>query len=192
MRARALVAAAVAATLLLAGCTSRDGIAGGNTGGYISGDGTIMQVDARDRAEPPAWSGETDTGEAVSSDQLSGEVVVLNFWYAGCPPCREEAPELEQLAGEFADRAVFLGVNTRDSAAAARAFAEDFGVSYPSILDRETRSVLSAFAADVPPSAVPTTLVLDAEGRVAVRISGAIPSVGTVGDLIEDVLAEGA
>lgn len=190
MSRRRLRMLAVAATLLLAGCTSQDGIAGGDTGGYISGDGTIVQFQADERGDAPQWSGETDTGESVSSEQFAGEVVVLNFWYAGCPPCREEAPELQQLADEFDGRARFLGVNTRDSAAAAQAFARTFGISYPSILDKSTRDVLSAFAADVPPSAVPTTLVLDTEGRVAVRISGSIPSVGTVSDLVDEVLAE--
>ena len=70
------------------------------------------------------------------------------------------------------------------------AFEREFGVSYDSILDVSTRDVLSAFAGQVPPSAVPTTLVLDAEGRVAARISGMIPSATTLGDLIDEVLGE--
>lgn len=187
---RRMAALVAASALLLAGCTTQDGIAGQNGGGYVSGDGTIVQLAADDRAEPVEFSGTTDTGEQLGSAELAGEVVVLNFWYAGCPPCRDEADELQELSERFAGDAVFVGVNTRDSAATALAFAESFGVEYPSILDRDTRAVLSAFAADVPPSAVPTTLVLDVDGRVAARISGRIPSVGTVADLIDDVLAE--
>jgi thiol-disulfide isomerase/thioredoxin len=181
--------AIVAAVLLLAGCTSRDGIAGEDGGGYVSGDGTVLIVPAADRSEVPAWGGDTVDGRSVDSADLDG-VVVLNFWYAGCPPCRAEAPDLEEVFQEYGDRVTFLGVNVRDSAATASSFEREFGVTYDSILDVSTRDVLSAFAGQVPPSAVPTTLVLDAEGRVAARISGMLPSATTLGDLIDDVLDE--
>lgn len=182
-------ALALVAVLVLAGCTSQDGIAGEDGGGYISGDGTVLQIPAADREEVPAWGGETSHGENVDSADLDG-VVVLNFWYAGCPPCRVEAPDLEEVYQEFSDELTFLGVNVRDSAATANSFEREFGVSYDSILDVSTRDVLSAFAGEVPPSAVPTTLVLDAQGRVAARISGQVPSATTLADLIDDVLAE--
>jgi thiol-disulfide isomerase/thioredoxin len=184
---RLLVVAAAA--LLLAGCTSRDGIAGEDGGGYVSGDGTVLLVPAADREEVPAWGGDTVDGQSIDSTRLDG-VVVLNFWYAGCPPCRVEAPDLEEVFQQYGDQVTFLGVNVRDSAATASSFEREFGVSYDSILDVSTRDVLSAFAGQVPPSAVPTTLVLDAEGRVAARISGMLPSATTLGDLIDDVLSE--
>jgi thiol-disulfide isomerase/thioredoxin len=185
---RMLVVAAVAA-VVLSGCTSQDGIAGENGGGYISGDGSVLTIPAAEREDVPEWGGETVDGETVDSADLDG-VIVLNFWYAGCPPCREEAPDLEQVFQEYGDEITFLGVNTRDTAPTANSFETDFGVSYDSILDLKTRDVLSAFAGDVPPSAVPTTLVLDADGRVAARISGMIPSATTLTDIIDDVLAE--
>lgn len=181
--------AVAAAVLLLAGCSSRDGIAGQDSGGYISGDGTVLQIPAADRVDVPGWGGETVDGETVDSADLAG-VVVLNFWYAGCPPCRVEAPVLEEVHQEYRDRITFLGVNVRDSAATASSFEREFGVSYDSILDVTTRDVLSAFAGQVPPSAVPTTLVLDGRGRVAARISGQIPSAETLADIVDDVLAQ--
>lgn len=184
-----VVVPVVAAALLLAGCASQDGIAGEDVGGYISGDGSVLIIPAADRDEVPAWGGETVDGETVDSADLDG-VVVLNFWYAGCPPCRDEAGDLEEVATDYVDRLTFLGVNIRDSAPTAASFEAEFGVTYDSILDAQTRDVLIAFAGDVPPSAVPTTLVLDADGRVAARISGRIPSVGTLADIIDDVLAE--
>lgn len=186
---RRVLAVAAVATLLLAGCTSRDGIAGQNGGGYISGDGSVLLIDADDRVDVPEWGGDTVDGATVDSADLDG-VVVLNFWYAGCPPCRQEAPDLEEVYLEYADRLTFLGVNTRDSASTASTFEDEFGVSYDSILDVTTKDVLLAFAGDVPPSAVPTTLVLDAQGRVAARISGMLPSPGTLADILDDVLAE--
>lgn len=189
MRRWVVPVAAVAILFALAGCTSQDGIAGQDGGGYISGDGTVLTVPVDQRNEVPGWGGETVDGERIGSGDLDG-VVVLNFWYAGCPPCRAEAPDLEAVAQQYADEVTFLGVNTRDSAATAASFEREFGVTYDSVLDVTTRDVLSAFAGDVPPSAVPTTLVLDAEGRVAARVSGAIPSRTTLTDLIDDVLAE--
>mgnify|MGYP001235047314 CR=1 FL=1 len=186
---RRLVPVALAALLALSGCASNDGIAGQNTGGYISGDGSVLLVAPDDRVDVPAWGGETVDGETVDSVSLDG-VVVLNFWYAGCPPCRVEAPDLEAVHLEYADRVTFLGVNIRDAAETAASFEREFGVTYDSILDVATKDVMLAFAGDVPPSAVPTTLVLDADGRVAARISGLLPSQKTLGDILDDVLAE--
>jgi len=186
---RRMLVPVVAAALLLAGCTAQDGIAGQDGGGYISGDGSVLIIPAADRDEVPEWGGETVDGETIDSAALDG-VVVLNFWYAGCPPCRDEAADLEEVATDYAGQLTFLGVNIRDSAPTAASFEDEFGVGYDSILDAETRDVLLAFAGDVPPSAVPTTLVLDADGRVAARISGRIPSPGTLADIIDDVLAE--
>ena len=184
------VAVVLAASLLvLAGCASDDGIAGQDGGGYISGDGTVLIIPAADRSEVPAWGGGTVDGEIIEGADLDG-VVVLNFWYAGCPPCRVEAPDLQAVHDQYSDEVTFLGVNTRDSAATASSFEKEFGVEYDSILDVGTRDVLSAFAENVPPSAVPTTLVLDAEGRVAARISGLLPSQTTLSDILDDVLAE--
>lgn len=185
-----VLAVAVSATLLvLAGCTAQDGVAGENGGGFISGDGTVLVVAPDDRTDVPDWGGETVDGATIDSAEIDG-VVVLNFWYAGCPPCRKEAPLLEEVYQEYQDRITFLGANVRDSAATARTFEEEFGVQYDSIIDTETRDVMTAFAGQVPPSAVPTTLVLDAQGRVAARVSGLLPSAQTLADLIDAVLAE--
>jgi thiol-disulfide isomerase/thioredoxin len=179
----------VAAVLLLVGCASDDGIAGEDGGGYISGDGTVLIIPAADRADVPDWGGDTVDGAVIDSADLDG-VVVLNFWYAGCPPCRVEAPDLQAVFEDYAADVTFLGVNIRDSAPTAASFEKEFGVAYDSILDVSTRDVLSAFAGQVPPSAVPTTLVLDADGRVAARISGLLPSQTTLADILDDVLAE--
>jgi thiol-disulfide isomerase/thioredoxin len=185
---RALAVAAAASLLLIAGCTSTDGIAGEDGGGYISGDGTVLVIPVAERADVPAWGGDTVDGERIESAELDG-VTVVNFWYASCPPCRVEAPDLEAVHQDYPD-VTFVGVNIKDSAANAGAFEKEFGVSYDSILDVTTRDVMSAFAGEVPPSAVPTTLVLDPEGRVAARISGQLPSATTLADILDDVLAE--
>lgn len=182
----------------LTGCTSQgsqlaDDYKAGAGGGYVSGDGTVRVVAEGERDAAIAFAGDTDTGESVSSDDLTGRVVVLNFWYAACPPCRTEAPDLVALAEGYADDDVdFLGVNVQDSAATARSFAARFGIPYPSILDAAENDVQLAFAGEVPPNAVPTTLVIDRQGRVAARFSGLIQSPSTLGDVIDDALAEPA
>jgi thiol-disulfide isomerase/thioredoxin len=184
----------VASALLLAGCSNdplADQYLSGDGKNYIAGDGTVTEVDAGSRQQPVEFAGTTAEGNAVSQKDYEGQVVVLNFWYASCAPCRVEAPDLAKLSAKYDGKgASFLGVNVRDSAATANSFEREFGVSYDSILDVSTRDVLSAFAGQVPPSAVPTTLVLDGQGRVAARISGQVPSATTLADIVDDVLAE--
>ena len=84
----------------------------------------------------------------------------------------------------------FIGVNILDQAPTALAFAEEFGVTYPSIMDVMSGSVRLSFAGQVAPNAVPTTLVLDADGRVASRISGLLTDPSILQGMIDDVLAE--
>jgi thiol-disulfide isomerase/thioredoxin len=189
------VAIALVGAAVLSGCTANDDLANqyreGTGQGYISGDGAYTVIAQADRGEPVTFSGEIESGDSVSSDDYLGEVLVVNFWYAGCPPCRLEAPDLEALAQQFApDGVSFLGVNIYDQAPTAMSFAEEFGVTYPSILDVNDGSVRLAFAGQVAPTATPTTLVLDQQGRVAARISGLVSEPSVLRSMISDVLAE--
>jgi peroxiredoxin len=191
---RALLAAtAVAATLVLAGC-SNDPLAQqyleGSNKNFISGDGAVTEVAAADRGEPVEFAGTDENGEPVSSSDYAGKVVVLNFWYAGCAPCRAEAPDLQKLNTEFEGQDVaFLGVNVRDQASTAVSFAETFGVTYPSVIDTDGAMQL-AFTGTVAPNAVPTTLVLDKEGRVSARILGQLTEASILATLVKSNLDE--
>ncbi|WP_439563932.1 TlpA family protein disulfide reductase [Microcella sp.] len=191
----AVIALALVGVAILTGCTANDSLAeqyrAGTGQGYISGDGAYTVIAAADRGEPIDFAGVIENGDAVSSDDYRGEVLVVNFWYAGCPPCRLEAPDLEALAQQFApDGVSFLGVNIYDQAPTALSFAEEFGVTYPSILDVNDGAVRLAFAGEVAPTAVPTTLVLDQQGRVAARIAGLVSEPSVLRSMISDVLAE--
>jgi len=185
---------AVLAALLLAGCSSdplADLNSEGSDKGYIAGDGTVQTFEPEAREEPVEFSGTTDEDEEFDSSDELGEVVVVNFWYAQCPPCRAEARDLEALSERFeADGVQFVGVNTRDEAGTARSFATEFGVSYPSILDYQDAGVQLAFSSNIPPNAVPTTLVLDREGRVAARILGQVTEPSILDTIIRDTVAE--
>ena len=80
----------------------------------------------------------------------------------------------------------------RDQAANAASFEEKYGVTYPSILDVDDGEVQLAFAGPVPPAAVPTTIVLDREGRVAARVLGQLKDASILEAIIDDLLDEPA
>ena len=179
----------------LAGC-SNDPLAeqyrAGDNKGYIAADGfQTVEIAAADRGEPVVFDGTTATGDTVDSTDFAGTVVVVNFWYAGCGPCRAEAGDLEKAQAAFeGDDVAFLGINTSDSAASAVAFADKYGVTYPSLLAAQDGAVKLAFAQRTPISATPTTLVLDKEGKVAARIIGQLPDASILTALVRDALAE--
>ena len=173
--------------LLLTGCASA---ATGEVGqNYVSGDGTVTEFASGNRGEPVDFAGVTDANTEVAARDYRGEIVVINFWYASCPPCRVEAPWLQQLSDEFeSDGVIFLGVNIRDGAETSLAFAQKFGISYPSIIDTDG-AVALAFAGIASPTAVPTTVVLDRDGRPSARIVGLLKK-STLKSLIQSALDE--
>jgi thiol-disulfide isomerase/thioredoxin len=179
--------------ITLAGCT-QDPLAQqyreGSSKNYIAGDGTVTEFAKSERPSFDAWSGETESGFFLESESLLGSVVVMNWWYAACAPCRAEAPDLAALSQEFEDQGVqFVGVNVRDSAETALAFDRRFGITFPSVLDAQSGEVSLAFTGVVSPQAVPTTLVIDKEGKVASRILGRIDA-SILRTLIESVVSE--
>jgi thiol-disulfide isomerase/thioredoxin len=187
-------AIALVTTLALAGCSNdplADQYADGSGQGYISGDGAYTEIPESAREAPVVFGGVDESGASVSSDDFAGEVYVVNFWYASCPPCRSEASDLKALSEQYGD-VPFLGVNISDSADVALTFAKKFGIEYPSIIDANSASVQLAFAGAVAPNAVPTTLVVDSEGRVAARISGIIRDPSILASMIDSVVAEGS
>lgn len=180
---------ACSAALGLAGCAQgpRDGDVVDQ--GYQSGDGSVRTWAPDDRGDPVTLRGTDFEGQPVDTEAWRGEVVVVNTWYASCPPCRKEAPDLVALATDREDDGVrVLGLNSTDDAGAAQAFQRTFSVPYPSIEDRDG-SVVAALQGVVPVQAVPTTVVLDRQGRVAARVLGLVEE-STLTPLVDDVLAE--
>ncbi|MCT1606973.1 TlpA family protein disulfide reductase [Nesterenkonia massiliensis] len=191
---RALAAAVMISALALTACGSdNDDLAqrASNDGtNYVAGDGSVQEYAPENRGEPVEFESTLFDGSEVSPERWAGEVTVINFWYAACAPCRVEAPDLQAIHEEFDDEGVqFYGVNTRDTQATAEAFERNFGITYPSMEDRSGQ-VMMAMTSYVPPSAVPTTLVLDREGRVSARVLG-IAEPGTLRALITTALEEG-
>jgi peroxiredoxin len=194
-RLLAVAAAAAVAAVALSGCT-QDPLAAefraGDNKRYIAGDGTYTEVPLAERAAPVDFSGTLSDGTEISSDDYRGSVTVVNFWYAECPPCRLEAADLQAASEEHAPDGVrFLGVNTRDQAPNVDSFDATYGITYPSVLDVEDTSMQLAFAGTIAPNAVPATIVLDRQGRVASRVLGQIDP-GVLRALVTDTVAEAA
>ncbi|GAA1166888.1 TlpA family protein disulfide reductase [Nesterenkonia sandarakina] len=192
-RLSALAAVALASMLALAGCSSANDElsqrAQNDGTNYVAGDGSVQELAVADRGEPVQFESTLFDGSPVGPERWEGEVTVINFWYAACAPCRVEAPDLADLHAEFEDEGVqFYGVNTRDTQPTAEAFERTFGIEYPSMEDR-SGEVMLAMTDYVPPSAVPTTLVLDKQGRVSARILG-IAEPATLRALIDTALDE--
>ena len=159
----------------------------GTNKNYISGDGSVTEFRG-ELVSGAAWESTTFDGQQLSSKSLLGHVTVLNFWYAGCAPCRAETPDLAKIATQYEPKGVYVvGVNVRDTAATALAFARTHKLNYPSVIDIESGSVVQAYTGVVSPSAVPTTLVINAKGQVTARVLGKFEP-GTLRSLIDTAL----
>jgi thiol-disulfide isomerase/thioredoxin len=175
---------AVGLGLAATGCTSLQG-----TGdkGYVTGDGAIHQVAVADRGQPVAFSGRSLDGAHLSLAELRGKPTVVSVWWANCPPCRKEAPLLVGAQRELGDIAHFVGVDVRDSGTAGpKTFQDQFGVTWPSFYSPGGEALL-AFPGTLSPNTIPATVVLDAQGRVAASIIGAVPSQTTLVEMVRQV-----
>jgi peroxiredoxin len=184
--------AGILAMAFLAGCTQNPSFGSdGNQTGYVSGGGVYTEIKPADRKPAEAFTATLDTGKKITSTELLGKVHVLNFWFAGCGPCRVEAARLEKAYDHYNGAIPFVGVNTFDSAPTAQAFEAAHKVTYPSVIDATTTSVQYAYSGFVPPDAVPVTLVIDQHGRVAARVTGIVEQTSILTDLVDRVVSEG-
>lgn len=181
---RARLVLACAALVLVAACGG--GIGDRGSDGYINGKSSIRTVDPGDRVKGPVLEGDDLDGRPLSTTDFAGETIVVNVWGSWCAPCVKEAPVLSAVSKEYADKGVqFVGVDVRDNVNAAKSFNRKYDVTYPSIDDR-SGSTLLGFAESLPSQAIPTTWIIDAEGRVAVRILGEVTRT-TLSDLVDYV-----
>jgi thiol-disulfide isomerase/thioredoxin len=189
-RLRAGVAAGV--LVLLAGCTTTgadEGTRSSGQEGYVGVAGNLTRIAPADREVLPTVSGTSLDGKPLSTADHRGQVVVVNVWGSWCAPCRAEAPALQKASEATEGRAQFLGITTRDNdPAQARAFVRAFGIGYPSIYDPDGKALL-VLAGTLPPSAIPSTLIIDEQGRLAARVLGEISEL-TLVTMVDEVAAE--
>ncbi len=185
-----LVLLVAAVVLMITGCTTNtadEPTRSSGENGYVGVPQQLTQIKPADRKQAPKASGpELGTDKTISTDDYDGKVVVINVWGSWCPPCRKEGPDLQQASERTKGKAQFVGITSRDATPAAPlAFVRSNKITYPSIFDPDG-ALLLTFAGEVPPSAIPSTLILDTEGRIAVRILGPITETTLVA-MIDDV-----
>lgn len=164
-RAAGILLAALAAVALIAamvGYTRRveSGMAEAPAGSRVA----LM----KDRVDVPTFTASDLDGRTVSTAALRGKVVIVNFWATWCPPCREEIPDLIALQNKYKDRLQVIGI-AQDSGSVeeVRAFAARNGMNYPTVLS--TPEIEQIFPGV---SALPTTFILDRDGRLAQKHVG--------------------
>lgn len=182
---------AAVAALLLSACGSGGTSGGGGETNFVAGADGIDTAGKGDRAAAPDLSGKTIDGGQLDVADYKGKVVVLNVWGSWCAPCRAEAKNLEKVYQDTKDQGVqFVGINTRDtSTGPALAFEKEFGVSYPSLYDPTGRLMLRFEKGTLNPQAIPSTLVIDRDGKVAARTLQPL-SEEKVREMLDPVLAE--
>ena len=180
--ARWAVGVAAAALLLgAAGCTPGPQLGGGPGQGRRPEGLRLRRRRGRDdpgrrsAATPVELTGTMLDGTAWDIASTRGKVLVLNVWGSWCAPCVAEAPDLQKTWAELAGR---QGAGRSSSAStsartrpAGAAFAKKAGITYPSLSDESGVAIL-ALQGKAP--TVPTTLVLDTEGRIAARVNGPV------------------
>ena len=153
------------ACVLVASCSTGDPAASGATEIGVAGQ-TVQLL--RDPAPVADFSVTDLNGRTISFADLKGKVVLVNFWATWCPPCRAEIPDLIRLQEKYRDHLVVLGISEdEDGVDAVKAFVAEHKMNYPVAM---TRPELAKIFRGV--SALPTTFVIDRDGKLAQRHVG--------------------
>ncbi|ANS67114.1 hypothetical protein SLINC_4890 [Streptomyces lincolnensis] len=190
-RAVLLTATAAAAALTLAACGSGGTSGGGGDTNFVTGNNGIDTVAAGKRTQAPDLSGKTIDGKQLDVAGYKGQVVVVNVWGSWCGPCRAEAKYFAKVSKAYDGKGVqFVGINTRDtSTGVAVAFEKDYGITYPSLYDPTGKLMLRFKKGTLNPQLIPSTLVLDREGKIAARALQPLAEEDLLG-MLKPVLAE--
>lgn len=192
---RALPAVVIlAAALALTACSSdsKGKSGGGGDTNFVTNTGGIATVAKGERKAPNELAGETLDGKRLDVADLKGKVVVLNVWGSWCAPCRAEAPHFAKVSKEYKAKGVeFVGINTRDSDGRDKpiAFETDYGITYPSFYDPTGKIILHGFPKGSLPQGIPSTIVLDRDGKIAARSLMALDE-ARLKSMIDPLIAE--
>ncbi|MFF3564409.1 TlpA family protein disulfide reductase [Streptomyces sp. NPDC002574] len=193
LRGAAALAGATAFALAATACSTSTASSNGTGNGsnYVGGTGEISTIAQGHRTAAPELSGKTVDGAQLSLADYKGKVVVVNVWGSWCPPCRAEAPHLAEVAKQTKAQGVeFVGINTRDlQTAQAKAFEKEFDIPFPSLYDPAGDLLLRFPKGSLNPQAIPSTLILDRQGKIAVRALKEL-SAGELHKALDPVVAE--
>ena len=165
---RSLVIAAVAIPVLaFLAILAWASVTSGPARGGLAVNNSIVELDAGGETAPDFTLALIGGGE-VDSQELRGQVVMVDFWASWCPPCREEAPVLAQVYAEYRDRGVeFVGVNLWDNAGDADVFLQQQGHEYPNGVDVDGKIAISYGV-----RGIPEKFFIDQDGRIVRKFSG--------------------
>jgi peroxiredoxin len=174
---RRTLPAVLASAALLTGCSTGPGAVDVSNGGqfrFVAATPAGEVIPEGDRESAPDFGGTLLGGGDWTSDELAGQIAVLNFWGSWCPPCRVETSQFQEVYTEVRDEDVaFVGLNVKETDEQfAQAFVDSEGIEFPSLYD-PAGEVALAFR-DYPANAIPSTIVLDREGRVAAVYTGEV------------------
>lgn len=190
-RAALLGAGAAVAALVLSACSSGGTSGGSGNTNFVTGSDGIATADKGERQDGPKLEGETLTGKHLDVDDYKGKVVVLNVWGSWCSPCRAEAPNFAKVSKDTQGKDVqFIGINTRDpQKGPALTFEKEWKISYPSLHDPMGKLMLRFPKGTMNPKFIPSTIVLDREGKIAARSQQAL-SEEKLRKMIDPLIAE--
>jgi peroxiredoxin len=189
--AAALAAVSALCVVALTACTGSGPSSGGSGSGFISGTGEISTVKPAKRPLMPKLSGSTVDGKHLDLASYRGHVIVINVWGSWCTSCRSEAAALEAVAKQTEKEGVrFVGIDTQDARRPqSRRFEQSHGITYPSLFDPSGELVLRFPNGVLNPDAIPSTVIVDREGRIAVRALKPLQA-GELRDAIDPIVAE--
>ncbi|MEU6662384.1 TlpA disulfide reductase family protein [Streptomyces sp. NPDC046821] len=186
-----LAAGAAVAALTLSACSSGGTSGGGNNTNFVTNSGGISTAAKAERQPAPKLDGKDLEGKHLDLADYKGKVVVLNVWGSWCPPCRAEADYFAKVSKETQAKGVqFIGINTRDAQTEpALQFEKDHGIPYPSFYDPSGKLMLRFAKGTLNPQSIPSTLVIDRDGKIAARSLRAL-SEDKLREMIDPVIAE--
>ena len=114
-------------------------------------------------------------------ETLKGKILVVDFWASWCLPCAESFPIMDELQKKYGERVVFIGVNVDQKAAKMQAFLKKHPVSFTVVRDANQKLVEV-----VEPEAMPTSFIIDVDGKVRFLHSGFYPE-ETRGQYINEI-----
>lgn len=149
--------------------TVPEGSAGPATGPLDPAPGSLPDGGAVPATLPPATLAGFGDGDPVELAAYRGRPLLVNFWATWCAPCVDEMPALQAVYAEVDDQMAFLGVDVRDAPANAEPFVEELGITYDLAVDAD-----GDYYRDLGSRGMPTTLLVDADGRIVDHHTGAL------------------